>query len=126
LREANSLFIVGDSPTKEHLEINAHGVVERASKVLRGEEKSLLAVEEEIYRNIEAAEEPLNPHPDEPFRAGWRCICSDRSRSEYIEVRRRDTVQWWRLRVDRGGQNRTGKRSSKAHTHSDTFSTRIS
>jgi signal transduction histidine kinase len=37
--------------------------------VLRGEERSLFAVEEEIYRNIEASVEPLNPHPDESFRA---------------------------------------------------------
>jgi signal transduction histidine kinase len=27
-------------------------------------------VEEEIYRNIESSDEPLNPHPDESFRAG--------------------------------------------------------
>jgi signal transduction histidine kinase len=70
LREANSLLIVGDEPTREQLEANARSVLERAAKVLRGEEQSLLAVEEEIYRNIEAAEEPLNPHPDESFRAG--------------------------------------------------------
>ena len=70
LREANSLLVVGDSPTREQLEVNARVVLERASQVLRGEERSLLAVEEEIYRNIEAAEEPLNPHPDESFRAG--------------------------------------------------------
>ena len=57
LVEAGSLLVVGD-------------VIGRAAKVLGGEERSLLAVEEEIYRNIEASEEPFNPHPDESFRAG--------------------------------------------------------
>jgi signal transduction histidine kinase len=70
LREMNSLLIVGDGTTPEQLEANALTVLGRAAKVLRGEEKSLLAVEEEIYRNIESSEEPLNPHPDESFRAG--------------------------------------------------------
>ncbi len=70
LREANSLLIVGDGTTREQLEANARDVLERAAKVLRGEERSLLAVEEEIYRNIEDSKEPLNPHPDESFRAG--------------------------------------------------------
>src|SRR5215210_2922351 len=70
LREANSLLIVGDGTTREQLEANARDVLERATKVLRSEEESLLAVEEEIYRNIEDSKEPLNPHPDESFRAG--------------------------------------------------------
>ncbi len=70
LREMNSLLIVGDGTTPEQLEANALSVLGRAAKVLRGEEKSLLAVEEEIYRNIESSDEPLNPHPDESFRAG--------------------------------------------------------
>jgi signal transduction histidine kinase len=70
LREINSLLVVGDGTTKEQLEANARAVLGRAAKVLRGEERSLLAVEEEIYRNIESSEEPLNPHPDESFRAG--------------------------------------------------------
>lgn len=70
LREMNSLLIVGDGTTSEQLETNARAVLKRASKILRGEESSLLAVEEEIYRNIESSEEPLNPHPDESFRAG--------------------------------------------------------
>ncbi len=70
LRDANSLLIVGDGTTAEQLEANARSVLGRAAKVLRGEEKSLLAVEEEIYRNIESSDEPLNPHPDESFRAG--------------------------------------------------------
>ncbi len=70
LRETNSLLIVGDGTTREQLEANARDVLERATKVLRSEEESLLAVEEEIYRNIEDSKEPLNPHPDESFRAG--------------------------------------------------------
>ncbi len=70
LREINSLLIVGDGTTPEQLETNARSVLGRAAKVLGGEERSLLAVEEEIYRNIDSSEEPLNPHPDESFRAG--------------------------------------------------------
>ena len=70
LREMNSLLFVGEGNTREQLERNARDVLGRAAKVLRGEERSLLAVEEEIYRNIEDSEEPLNPHPDESFRAG--------------------------------------------------------
>ena len=70
LREIGSLMIVGDGTSPAQLEANARSILERTAKVLRGEEKSLLAVEEEIYRNIEASEEPLNPHPDESFRAG--------------------------------------------------------
>ena len=64
LEEAASLLVIGDGTSREQLEANARSVLERAAMVLRGEEKSLLAVEEEIYRNIEASEEPLNPHPD--------------------------------------------------------------
>jgi signal transduction histidine kinase len=70
LREMKSLLVVGDGTTPEQLEINARSVLRRAAKVLRGEERSLLAVEEEIYRNIQSSDEPLNPHPDESFRAG--------------------------------------------------------
>ena len=70
LYEIGSLLIVGDGTKPEQLETNARSVLGRAAKVLSGEEKSLLAVEEEIYRNIESADEPLNPHPDESFRAG--------------------------------------------------------
>jgi signal transduction histidine kinase len=70
LEEAGSLLIVGAGNTREQLEKNARGVISRAARVLRDKEESLLAVEEEIYRNIEDAEEPLNPHPDESFRAG--------------------------------------------------------
>ncbi len=70
LKEAGSLLVVGDGTTREQLEANARDVLERAAKVLRDEEESLLAVEEEIYRNIETSKEPLNPHPDESFRAG--------------------------------------------------------
>jgi len=70
LEEMGSLLVVGEGNTREQLEKNARDVLGRATRVLRGEERSLLAVEEEISRNIEAAEEPLNPHPDESFRAG--------------------------------------------------------
>lgn len=70
LNEIGSLMVVGEGTTKEQLETNARSVLERAAKVLRGEESSLLAVEEEIYQNIEASQEPLNPHPDESLRAG--------------------------------------------------------
>lgn len=70
LEREGSLLIVGKGNTREQIEKQARGVLERAASVLRGEERSLLAVEEEIYRNIEDSEEPLNPHPDESFRAG--------------------------------------------------------
>ncbi|MDP9456801.1 MAG: histidine kinase [Actinomycetota bacterium] len=70
LQEMGSLLVVGGGNTLEQIETQARGVLERAVSVLRGEERSLLAVEEEIYRNIEDSEEPLNPHPDESFRAG--------------------------------------------------------
>src|SRR3990170_5479347 len=70
LNEIGSLLIVGEGTTREQLESNAWSVLERAAMVLRGTERSLLTVEEEIYRNIEDSKEPLNPHPDESFRAG--------------------------------------------------------
>ncbi len=70
LREMKSLLVVGDGTTPEQLETYARSVLVRAAKVLRGVERSLLDVEEEIYRNIESSDEPLNPHPDESFRAG--------------------------------------------------------
>ncbi|PLS87317.1 MAG: hypothetical protein CYG60_02485 [Actinobacteria bacterium] len=70
LEREGSLLIIGKGNTREQIETQARGVLERAAGVLRGEERSLLAVEEEIYRNIEDSEEPLNPHPDESFRAG--------------------------------------------------------
>ena len=70
LAEAGSLLVVGDGTTRDQLRKNAGDVIGRAAKVLAGEERSLLAVEEEIYRNIESSDEPLNPHPDESFRAG--------------------------------------------------------
>lgn len=70
LNEIGSLLIVGEGTIREQLEANAWSVVERAAMVLRGKERSLLTVEEEIYRNIEDSKEPLNPHPDESFRAG--------------------------------------------------------
>ncbi len=70
LNEIGSLLVVGRGNTREQLETNARDVLSRAARVLRGEEASLLAVEEEIYRNIEASVEPLNPHPDESLRAG--------------------------------------------------------
>ena len=66
LREMNSLLVVGDGTTPEQLETNARSVLERAAMVLKGEERSLVAVEEEIYRNIESSDEPLNPIPTSP------------------------------------------------------------
>ena len=70
LNEMGSLLIVGEGNTREQLEGNARAVLKRAAMVLRGEERSLHAVEEEIYRNIEDSREPLNQHPDGSFRAG--------------------------------------------------------
>ncbi len=70
LEQEGSLIIIGDGNPRERIEKQARDVLDRAVSVLRGEERSLLAVEEEIYRNIEDSEEPLNPHPDESFRAG--------------------------------------------------------
>ena len=70
LNEMDSLLVVGEG--------NARDVLERAAKVLRGAERSLLAVEEGIYRNIEDSREPLNPHPDESLRAGMAlCKAAD-------------------------------------------------
>ena len=68
-----SLLVVGDGTTREQLETNARSILTRAARVLRREEASLLAVEEEIYRNIEAAEEPLNRIRTSRFGLGWRC-----------------------------------------------------
>ncbi|MDP9481199.1 MAG: hypothetical protein M3R38_36960, partial [Actinomycetota bacterium] len=70
LEEMGSLLIIGEGNTREQVESQARGVLERTASVLKDEERSLLAVEEEIYRNIEDSKEPLNPHPDESFRAG--------------------------------------------------------
>jgi len=70
LKEMGSLLIVGEGNTREQPEGNARDVLERAAKVPRGAERSLLAVEEGIYRNIEDCREPLNLHPGESFRAG--------------------------------------------------------
>ena len=70
LQEAGSLLVVGEGNTRSQLEKNARDVVFRAARLLKGRGESLLAVEEEIYRNIGDSEEPLNPHPDESFRAG--------------------------------------------------------
>ena len=70
LEQEGSLLIIGEGNPRERIEKQGRDVLNRAVSVLKGEEKSLLAVEEEIYRNIEDSEEPLNPHPDESFRAG--------------------------------------------------------
>lgn len=70
LDREGSLLIIGEGDPRGRVEKQGRDVLKRTVSVLRGEEKSLLAVEEEIYRNIEDAEEPLNPHPDESFRAG--------------------------------------------------------
>ena len=70
LADDGSLLVVGGGTSRDQLRKNAGDVLGRAAKVLKNEERSLLAVEEEIYRNIESSEEPLNPHPDESFRAG--------------------------------------------------------
>jgi signal transduction histidine kinase len=60
---------------RERYESQARSLLERAAKILRGEELSLVTVEEEVYQNIAAAREPLNPHPDESFRAGM-ALCA--------------------------------------------------
>ncbi|MBA2442004.1 MAG: sensor histidine kinase [Rubrobacter sp.] len=70
LNESGSLLVVGGGLSRKQIEANAWSVVSRAASVLRGEERSLFAVEEEIHQHIEASEEPLNPHPDESFRSG--------------------------------------------------------
>nr|MDP9480694.1 hypothetical protein [Actinomycetota bacterium] len=51
LEEMGSLLIIGEGNTREQVESQARGVLERTTSVLKGEERSLLAVEEEIYRN---------------------------------------------------------------------------
>jgi signal transduction histidine kinase len=70
LYDINSLLVVGEGSARERYRSQASSLLERAARILRGEESSLVTVEEEVYRNIEAAREPLNPHPDEAFRAG--------------------------------------------------------
>src|SRR5215203_1407763 len=66
----DSFVIVGGGSGREAREAQARSMASRASAILRGEDASALDLEEEIYRNIEASKEPLNPHPDEAFRAG--------------------------------------------------------
>ena len=48
LEQENNLLIIGEGNTRERIEGQARGVLERAASVLRGEERCLLAVEEEI------------------------------------------------------------------------------
>jgi signal transduction histidine kinase len=66
----DSFVIVGGGSGREAREAQARSMASRASAILHGEDASALDLEEEIYRNIEASREPLNPHPDEAFRAG--------------------------------------------------------
>lgn len=75
LYEINSLLVVGEGSARERYESQARSLLKRAAKILRGEELSLVTVEEEVYQNIAAAREPLNPHPDESFRAGM-ALCA--------------------------------------------------
>jgi hypothetical protein len=66
----DSFVIVGEGSGTGAREAQARSMASRAAAILRGEDASALEMEEEIYRNIEASREPLNPHPDEAFRAG--------------------------------------------------------
>jgi signal transduction histidine kinase len=66
----DSFVIVGEGSGTGAREAQARSMASRAAAILRGEDASPLEMEEEIYRNIEASREPLNPHPDEAFRAG--------------------------------------------------------
>ncbi len=66
----DSFVIVGEGSGTDAREAQARSLAGRAAAILRGEEASALEMEEEIYRNIQASREPLNPHPDEAFRAG--------------------------------------------------------
>jgi signal transduction histidine kinase len=70
LLEMDSFVIVGEGSGEGAKEAQARSMADRAAAILRGEDASALDMEEEIYRNIEASREPLNPHPDEAFRAG--------------------------------------------------------
>jgi signal transduction histidine kinase len=66
----DSFVIVGEGSGTGAREAQARSMASRAAAILRGEDASALETEEEIYRNIEASREPLNPHADEAFRAG--------------------------------------------------------
>ena len=70
LLEMDSFVIVGEGSGSGARQAQALSMARRVAAILRGEEASALEMEEEIYRNIEASREPLNPHPDEAFRAG--------------------------------------------------------
>ena len=69
LREMKSLLIVGDGTTPEQLENNARSVLGRAAKVLGGEERACSPWRRRSTATSSSVE-PLNPHPDESFRAG--------------------------------------------------------
>lgn len=70
LGDISSLLMVGEGGERERRERQARSLMARAAEVLRGAEISGLEIEEEVYRNVEASEEPLDPHPDESLRAG--------------------------------------------------------
>lgn len=70
LEENGNLLILGDQAQEDALKEQARALLGRAAASLRGEGLSALAVEEEIYNNMQAARGPLIQHPDESFRAG--------------------------------------------------------
>jgi hypothetical protein len=74
LLEIDSFVIVEEGSGEGAKEAQARLMAARAAAILRGEDASALEMEEEIYRNIEASREPLNPQPDEAFRA-WEAFC---------------------------------------------------
>jgi signal transduction histidine kinase len=74
LLEIDSFVIVEEGSGEGAKEAQARLMAARAAAILRGEDASALEMEQEIYRNIEASREPLNPQPDEAFRA-WEAFC---------------------------------------------------
>src|SRR5215212_2035548 len=75
LYDIDSLLVVGEGSARERYHSQASSLLERAAKILRGEESSLVTVEEVVYRNIEATREPPNSRPDEASRAGM-ALCA--------------------------------------------------
>jgi signal transduction histidine kinase len=74
LLEIDSFVIVEEGSGEGAKEAQARLMAARAAAILRGEDALALEMEEEIYRNIEASREPLNPQPDEALRA-WEAFC---------------------------------------------------
>lgn len=70
LEAAQNLLVTESAKCGGELKDQARVLVIRAAEMLRGGGDGVLALEEEIFQNMEAARSPLIQHPDESFRAG--------------------------------------------------------